>query len=74
MAKIKVSVNKDICIGCGSCYASAPEIFAMDVDAKAKVIDSLNGIEISDEALIAKAKMARDLCPNQASTVEELPE
>lgn len=37
MAK-KVTVNKDLCIGCGACAATAPSVFAIADDGKADVI------------------------------------
>ena len=35
MAK-KVSVNKDVCIGCGLCSSTTPSVFEMDDDGLAK--------------------------------------
>lgn len=74
MAKIKVRVNKENCISCGSCYASFPEVFAMDDDGTAKVVDQFNEVEITDPVMIEKAKSAKDMCPNMAIEIEELPE
>lgn len=37
MAK-KVSVNKDLCIGCGACTGICPSVFAIGDDGKAEVI------------------------------------
>lgn len=74
MAKIKVTLNKANCISCGSCYASTPEAFTMDSDGTANVVESLREVEITDQAMIDKIKMARDLCPNQAIVVEEIAE
>jgi len=72
MAKIKVSILKGDCMGCGTCYAAYPEIFEMDVDGKAKVKDEFNNVEIQDPALIEKAKSAASMCPNGAIKIEEI--
>lgn len=34
----KVSVNKDLCIGCGACTGICPSCFAIGDDGKAEVI------------------------------------
>lgn len=68
MPKITIKVDKEKCLGCGSCFATAPEIFAIDIDGKAKVILS----ETDDPVLIEKAKMSRDMCPNGAIEIIEL--
>lgn len=67
MSKVTIKVNKEKCIGCGSCFATAPEIFAIDIDGKAKVTLT----ETEDQVLIDKAKMAMDMCPNGAIEVVE---
>jgi len=56
------SVNKEKCIGCGSCEAVAPEIFEMQ-DSKARIKKQ----PASDEEK-AKAKEAADICPVDAIT------
>ena len=35
---MKLEVNKDLCIGCGACQATAPNVFEIDDDGLAKVI------------------------------------
>jgi ferredoxin len=67
MTKVTIKVDKEKCLGCGSCFATAPEIFAIDDDGKAKVIFA----ETEDTVLIEKAKMAKDMCPNAAIEVIE---
>lgn len=46
-------VNKDKCIGCGSCTLSCPEGAEMDTDGKAKIINSAKVAECGGV----------DLCP-----------
>ena len=67
MSKITIRVNKEKCLGWGSCFATAPELFAMDIDGKARVILT----ETDDQELIEKAKMSKDMCPNGAIEVLE---
>jgi len=67
MSKITISIDKEKCLGCGSCYATAPEIFTVDIDGKAKTIIT----ETEDPNLIEKAKSARDMCPNGAIIITE---
>jgi NADH-quinone oxidoreductase subunit F len=44
-------VNKDKCIGCGSCTIACPEGSEMDTDGKAKVISSAKVEECGGEEL-----------------------
>ncbi len=43
MAK-KVSIDKDLCIGCGACTGICPNVFGFDDEGKADVI-----AEVSDD-------------------------
>lgn len=61
---MKVKINKDKCIGCGSCVNVCGEVFEMGGDNKSKVKADPAGHE-------AEVKMARDACPTQAIEVEE---
>jgi len=64
---VKIIIDQDNCISCGSCTAVAPELFKMDDDtnkAQAKKADDLTDKEL------AKAKEAADICPVQAIKVE----
>jgi len=54
-----VSVDKDKCIGCGSCVATCDEVFEMGDDGKAEVKSGAN--ESSD-----CVKEAIDICPVDA--------
>ncbi len=37
--RIRIEVDRDLCIGSGDCVDSAPAVFALDDDGKAIVID-----------------------------------
>ena len=41
MAK-KITVNQDLCVGCGVCVSLYPDVFEMQDDGKAKVISNGN--------------------------------
>lgn len=58
----KVEVNKDLCIGCGACTATCPEVFELGEDGLAEVIKE----EINDDVIAAK-----EGCPTDAINVEE---
>ncbi len=52
-----VKVNKDTCIGCGSCTSICPEVFEIDEDGKATV---------KEQKKIPCVKEAIDSCPVNA--------
>ena len=37
--RISIEVDRDLCIGSGDCVDAAPEVFALDDDGKAIVLD-----------------------------------
>ncbi len=37
--RIRIVVDRDLCIGSGDCVDASPEVFALDDDGKAFVID-----------------------------------
>ncbi len=55
---MKVFVDKDICIGCGACQAICPNLFTIDDDGLAKVIDNKVPDQLTDDA-----KDAVENCP-----------
>lgn len=62
---MKVSVNKDLCVGCGTCVGICPQVFKLE-DGKAVLIDGLNYVDYKgeiDQAVIS--------CPVQAIVSEE---
>ncbi len=58
---MSIKVNKDACIGCGSCVAVCPTHFEMDAEGKAEVINQESAPCV---------KNAVDGCPVQAITVD----
>lgn len=61
---MKVSVDRELCTGCGLCVDSCPDIFELDGDlARAKV-------EIVPEAAEECVQQAAEDCPASAIKVE----
>jgi len=60
----KVTVNKDMCVGCGACTAICAEIFALGDDGLAEVV-----APVTDET-VAGAEDAAASCPVGAIEVE----
>ncbi len=58
----KVEIDKSICIGCGACMATCPDVFEMDEDGLAKVKKD----EVNDDV-----KLACDCCPVGAIKINE---
>lgn len=55
-----IEVNKEVCIGCGSCAAICPSNFQMDSNGKSEVISQGEN---------ACAKEAVETCPVQAISI-----
>lgn len=61
---MKVTVDKDKCIGCGACTAVAPKSFKLGEDGKSEMIEPL----ADDEETI---KNAAESCPVSAIRLEK---
>ncbi len=59
MSKYQIKIDRQKCIGCGTCSALAPNTFEIDNDMKAKVKNP-NG---NDEKTILQAAQS---CPTEA--------
>lgn len=57
-----VKLNKDTCIGCGSCAAICPAVFEMTNEGKAKVKKT----DAKDKCV----KEAEEACPTDAISVK----
>jgi len=63
-SKLKVKVDKDSCIGCGTCVVVAPKTFGMNDDYKSVVIKNFS----DDNSTI---KEAESTCPVDAISIKE---
>ena len=61
---MKIKIDKEKCIGCGSCEAVCPNFFKIDDEFKAYFKKNKG----KDESCI---KEAIDICPVQAIEIEE---
>ena len=64
---MKVEIDREKCISCGSCATLAGEVFEIDEEGKAKVKE---GVDFSDPEIKEKAKQAANSCPAEAIKVE----
>lgn len=62
---LKVQIDRDLCIGAATCLAIAPEVFALDNEAKAIIIDT--AASTSDEMIIDAARA----CPTAAISIHD---
>lgn len=68
---MKVKINKEKCVMCGSCVAICPEVFEMKDDGSVDVKTESQNVDIADTALIEKVKQAQAACPTMAIETEE---
>ena len=61
---MKVSIDRNLCIGVGNCEAYAPTVFKLDEENKAILLDPSS---VDDETLLAAAES----CPENAIIVED---
>ena len=65
----KTFVNKEACIGCGTCTAMASEVFGFDDDGLAYNI--LGDDTILPEEYEESVEQAKDFCPTNAIIVNK---
>jgi ferredoxin len=59
----KIEIDKNKCIGCGTCASLAPEVFELDKNNKSTV-KNINGADVET------IKLAADSCPTEAIKIE----
>lgn len=64
---MKITINREECIECGACRDNCPEIFMMDDDGKASIVEKIrtNGPSVgtTDDELRTCAQKAAESCP-----------
>jgi len=63
---MKIKIDKNKCLGCGTCVALAPEVFEIGEDGKSKVKEGAD-LEKNKDLI----KQTKDSCPTQAVEIEE---
>lgn len=63
---MKPVVDRDLCIGCGLCEETCPEVFRLGEDGIALVIND----DVEAE-LYGPVRDSADLCPTEAISIEE---
>lgn len=70
MAKIKLEREK--CIGCGSCQALCPKYFELQEDGKSHIKDAVKqDVEELEVAKLECAESAAEACPVQCIHIEK---
>lgn len=59
-----IKVDREACIGCGTCVALAPNTFNLDAEGKSEVVNPVGDPEVD-------IKKAADACPVGAIKIEE---
>jgi len=62
---LSIHIDRDLCIGAATCLAIAPEVYALDNEAKAIIIDS--AANDSDQNIIDAARA----CPTAAISITD---
>jgi ferredoxin len=62
---LKITVDRDLCIGAATCVAIAPHTFTMDSEAKAIILETADSQ--TDEEIIDAARG----CPTAAILIED---
>ena len=57
---MKIKVDQELCIGCGACEATCPEVFKLDDDKSQVILDPV------PEDLKPSALQAEEDCPAEA--------
>ncbi len=71
---MKIKLEREKCIGCGSCSAICPKYFELKEDGKSSIIGAQKDANGNDELETAKiecAEAAAEACPVQCIHVEK---
>ena len=65
---MKIKINQEDCIGCGSCSAICPDVFDLNKENKAVIKNTDTDQGETDEECV---KEAVDICPIDVIKIEE---
>jgi len=70
---MKIKLERDKCIGCGSCQAVCPKYFALKEDGKSSVIgaQSEGETDVLETEKVECAEQAAQACPVQCIHIEK---
>ena len=63
---MKVKVNQEACIGCGTCQAIAPDVFEFNEEGYAETKEETNSLDTMNEDLKNDVMDALEGCPTGA--------
>jgi ferredoxin len=63
---VKVTVDSDLCVGHGRCYALAPDVFGADDYGHCEIL-----VAAPEGALAIQARLGAENCPERAITIED---
>ncbi len=63
---MKVTVDKDLCLGCGICEGLAPEVFSLEREPVAEVL-----LDPVPEEFWDAVRQSAEECPEEAIIIEE---
>ena len=61
----KIYIDRNICIGCGTCTGISPKVFAVDDEGKSIILDT------ADQETIEAIILASQSCPVRAIIIED---
>lgn len=68
----KIKLEREKCIGCGSCQALCPKYFQLQDDGKSHIVDAVKqDIEELEVAKLECAESAAEACPAQCIHIEK---
>lgn len=64
---MKIKLDNDRCLACGTCEQVAPEVFKLE-NGRVRLIDS---VDLKNDKIWGQVKLAASLCPSQALEIDD---
>lgn len=61
-----VKIDQNLCVGCGTCKAICPEVFEVNEDGKAYILENADVVSYKSEI-----ENAIESCPVQSISIED---